>query len=222
VKIRSREDLVDVVDADLAWRKKELSVLLGTVESYRRQPVVAEVLLRSAIPILYAHWEGFVKLTAGAYLEYVGRKGVPYAELAAPFVAWAVRSELRRTGDTQKVSKLIGVASLLADRSTEASQLPWRSGIETQSNLNSEVFRDLVVSLGLDYSPYESKEKLMDGTLLHYRNNIAHGRWLLLNLQRYSELHREVIGLMETFRSQVENAALLGHYSRIPGKWAAV
>ncbi|HWM93774.1 MAG TPA: MAE_28990/MAE_18760 family HEPN-like nuclease [Thermoanaerobaculia bacterium] len=222
MKIRSRENLVDIVGADLAWRKKELSILIGTVGRYQRQPIIEETLLRSAIPILYAHWEGFVKVTAGAYLEYVGRKGVPYAELSAPFVAWAVRSELRRVGETQKVSRLIGTVSLLADRSTEASQLPWRAGVETKSNLNSDVFRDIVISLGLDYSPYESKEKLVDGTLLHYRNHIAHGRGLYLDFSRYSELHREILDLMETFRNQVENAALMGHYSRIPAKWAAL
>lgn len=116
----------------------------------------------------------------------------------------------------------MGVVSLLVDRSTDVSQLPWRSGVEAQSNLNSDVFRDIVVSLGLDYSPYESKEKLLDGTLLHYRNNIAHGRWMFLDFQRYSDLHRDVVDLMETFRHQVENAALMGHYSRVPAKWAAV
>lgn len=222
MKIRTREDLVDAVDADLAWRKKELAVLLATVGRYQRQPIVEEALLRAAVPILYAHWEGFVKRAASAYLEYVGRRGVPYSDLAAPFLAWAVRSELRRAGDVQKVSKLMGVVSLLVDRSTDVSQLPWRSGVEAQSNLNSDVFRDIVVSLGLDYSPYESKEKLLDGTLLHYRNNIAHGRWMFLDFQRYSDLHRDVVDLMETFRHQVENAALMGHYSRVPAKWAAV
>ena len=221
MKIRTREELVNAIDADFSWRKKELSVLLSMIHGSRGQSPAMEALLRCAVPILYAHWEGFVKLAACSYLEYVGRKQVPYGELSKAFAAWALRSEIRKIGSTQRVSNLLPAVDLLVDRLSEPSQLPWRGGVET-SNLNSEVFRDIVLSLGLDYSPYESREKLIDGTLLHYRNNIAHGRGMILDAGRYLDLQREIVGLMEDFRTQIENAALLGHFSRSPARWAAV
>lgn len=51
------EEFQDFLDRDLAWRKLEISqlfMILNTVES-------KEIIGKSMILLLYAHWEGFIK-----------------------------------------------------------------------------------------------------------------------------------------------------------------
>lgn len=68
--------------------------------------------------------------------------------------------------------------------------------------------------LGLDYSPYATKEKIIDERLLGLRNNIAHGKYLTIDLRDYLELHSEVITMLNTFRNQIDNSANTQSYLR--------
>ena len=92
------------------------------------------------------------------------------------------------------------------------SDIPWTRGINTKANLKSEVFADIVMMLGLDYSRFQTKEKLLDERLLKNRNSIAHGRYLQVDFNEYIDLHDEVVGMMNDFYNQIENAAITGGY----------
>jgi hypothetical protein len=98
---------------------------------------------------------------------------------------------------------------------SERSVLPWKTAINTKSNLNSEVLRQITATLGLDYADYVTKEKLIDEKLLRTRNEVAHGQYLLIGYQQYVSLHDEVLGLIQLFFNQVDNAASMAAY-RIP------
>jgi hypothetical protein len=69
-----------------------------------------------------------------------------------------------------------------------------------------------VERLGLDYSSYETREKLIDEKLLKSRNTIAHGSYLATDLDGYIDLQDEVLGMMELFRNQIENSAIKKSY----------
>ena len=84
--------------------------------------------------------------------------------------------------------------------------------MQAKSNLNSEVLREIVASLGLNYSPFATKEKLLDEKLLANRNSIAHGRHEVMAAKEYLSLHEDVFGLMQDFYNQVENAVLRKQY----------
>jgi hypothetical protein len=50
---------------------------------------------------------------------------------------------------------------------------------------------------------------------LRTRNEVAHGQYLLIGYQQYVSLHDEVLGLIQLFFNQVDNAASMAAY-RIP------
>ena len=79
--------------------------------------------------------------------------------------------------------------------------------IDTGSNLGSDVMEDILCTLGIDDRPYPIKRQLIDERLLHNRNNIAHGKFLTVDDGDYRELHSQVIGLIDKFRDDVEEAA---------------
>ena len=58
MSIHTIDDLSSYLDADLAWRKKELSDLKYFIDFASANQGRHHVLSRCGITILYAHWEG--------------------------------------------------------------------------------------------------------------------------------------------------------------------
>ena len=166
-------------------------------------------MVRGGVTVLYAHWEGFVKAAAVCYLEYVARQHLVYRELTVPFRALAAKAKLDAAAQSNKPQIFIAATKFILNQQDERSSIPWQNAINTRSNLNSSVLKEIVVLLGLDYSPYVTKEKLIDQTLLRFRNNIAHGKGLSLTHEQFEELYREIVTLMDIFRAQVENATVM-------------
>ncbi|MEX6778885.1 MAE_28990/MAE_18760 family HEPN-like nuclease [Limnospira fusiformis] len=205
--MRTTEELSDRLAQDLAWRQKELAQIKALVEIRDISEGRHRVLVRSAVCILYSHWEGFVKLAANAYLDYVRLQKLNYQELSSNFLALAMKEKLKKSKETNKPSVYIPICEFFISELNQRSVLP-KDAISTASNLSSEIFKEITAILGLDFFPYSTKANLIDEKLLKTRNEIAHGEYLVFDRQEYIELHRMVIEMLDLFRTQIENAAL--------------
>ena len=67
--IYTKDELYNRIDDEIGWRKKELKLFKDKIPTEKSELQVA--MLRSSIPIIYAHWEGFVKTACEYYWEYV-------------------------------------------------------------------------------------------------------------------------------------------------------
>ncbi len=214
MKIRNIEDLNKILSDDLSWRKKELSEVKSLIEAKSFSSQKHEALIRSGICILYAHWEGFVKLAANSYLEYVRTKKLLYRELSSNFLALAMKEKLKEAKETNKPSLFIPVCDFFLFNLDERCSLP-KDDISTASNLSSEILKEITCILGIDFSLYSTKSVLIDTKLLNARNTIAHGEYLIIDTKEYVELHTAVIEMLELFRNQIENAAINQDFRRI-------
>lgn len=216
MSIRTLEQLSDKLSNDLAWRKRELSEVKGLVETKNVSDQRHKALLRSGVCILYSHWEGFVKSAANAYVDYVRSQKLTYQELASNFLALAMKSRLKDAQETNKPSLYIPVCDFFLSELNQRCVLP-KDAIFTGSNLSSETFKEIAEILRIDFSYYSTKSKLIDTRLLKTRNEIAHGNYLILDREEYRELQAEIIAMLETFRNQIENAALQEEYKQFSG-----
>ncbi len=207
MSIRTAEQLSDRLATDLAWRKKELSEMKSLIESKNVSDQRHKALVRSGVCILYSHWEGFVKLAANSYLEYVRLKKLTYKELSSNFLALAMKEKLKEAKETNKPSLYIPVCDFFISELNQRCILP-KDTISTASNLSSEILKEITYILGIDFSIYSTKSVLIDTKLLKTRNEIAHGNYSVFDRDEYLELHREVIGMLDLFRNQIENAAI--------------
>ena len=71
---------------------------------------------------------------------------------------------------------------------------------------------DLLHLVGIDNAGYRSKEKLLDSHLVGNRNNVAHGEWYVMESDDYIDLHNTIVGLMNRFRNDLEDAVSTESY----------
>ena len=160
MKLKTAEQLSDRLSNELAWRKKELSEVKSLVETRSFSDSKHKAVIRSGLCLLYAHWEGFVKLATNSYLEYVRMQKLCYEELASNFLALAMKEKLKEAKETNKPSLYIPVCDFFLDELNQRCSLP-KDAISTASNLSSEIFREITHTLGINFSPYSTKTVLL-------------------------------------------------------------
>jgi hypothetical protein len=212
--IRTDEQLDYALTGELAWRRKELEQLELLVKG--SQSIARAMYIRAGVAMLYAHWEGFVRKSAELYVEFVECQRANVHDLAANFVALSsiFRGKLASIDESDKIRFRIALIEEIRNPEYTRARFSRGSAPSTRSNLSSEVLKEIVTALALDYAPYMLKENLIDERLVRARNEIAHGNFLTINETDYLDLSRSVSALLSMFRDQVSNAAVLKQYLR--------
>ncbi len=212
MKIRSAEQLQTVLDDDFAWRRKELTMIMTTIKSSR--PNLLNANIRIGVVILYAHWEGFIKNAAENYLIYVAGKKLQYDELENNFIALSLKTKLKEFESTNKNTVHTQLIDFLLGNLKIKANLPTENIIKTQSNLNSNILKEILSILGIDYRQFELKEKYIDSQLLKIRNSVAHGQNPDITEIDFYELYSEITIMMTTIKTEISNNASLAKYKK--------
>ena len=199
-KVFTFSDLTRLIGEDYAWRRKELKLIKDHVESPSPNSPMQNAALRFAVPILYAHWEGFVKKSCELYLEFVSNKYLKHNQLKPQFIALSLTKKLGRLEIKNIEEKTKTVDFLL-------KEINKNSIIQTKSNLRYNVFEEIIFVLDLDISKFSMYQSLIDD-LVDSRNNIAHGDYLRVQYSAYESMHLDIQLLMELLKNELENAAI--------------
>lgn len=209
---RTQNQLQDFLDAEFVWRLKEISALKNAVRSAN---FLAEgTLIRASVALLYAHWEGFIKNAAVGYVSFVNNQGHSYSELQTCFVVLGFKKRLHDARQSKQTSQNIVAIDFLRDALTQRAQMRIDAAIDTESNLNSEVFKNILSTIGLDPVAYETKANLIDESLLKRRNTIAHGEYVDVAKKDWASLADEVLAMLRQFKTDIENASAQASYKR--------
>ena len=203
-KIRTANQLQDVLDQELSWRLREIHDIRSAARA--AGSASQKTFIRAGVTLLYAHWEGFVKAGADAYVNYLSCKGLPNSELRLCFVALGLKSHIHSLISSSRSTASVAALEVILAELEKPANLPIRNSIDTQSNLSSAVFRDIAGWIGLDPERYSTKFNLLDESLLKRRNRIAHGSYLELDQPAFADLVDQVVELLRWFKSDLENA----------------
>ena len=206
-KIRTLSQLVDNLDAELAWRIQELSHIKMSIK--RSGEIVNRAILRAAVPILYAHWEGFVKNASNSYLEYVSRQRLPYSRLKSSFVVLAARSTLIPLLSSNKMELGRRAVEFIRNDREELSKMPAKRFFHRHGMMDFSAFCNICDSLSIDFARYEARKALINESLVSNRNKIAHGEFLLIDDKGYGILSDDVIVTMRWYKDDIQNSAIL-------------
>lgn len=215
MKIRTIDELQDYIDKEYSWRRKELTAIKSNI--FESRSFAKNTALRSGIALLYAHWEGMIKNVATAYLSYVSAQKLYYRDLKNNFWSIVLKNNLEAFDDTRKSSKHNRIIRDIRSMGDQKSTIPYEDIIKTKSNLNSSIFKEIMETIGLDYSQYEGNFKLLDEVLLKMRNEIAHGEkpeYMDLDEERFNEIYDKIINMMNMFNIQIVNAACLKKFKQ--------
>jgi hypothetical protein len=206
MKLRTTDDLGKHLDGVFSWRFKEIVYLKSAVrklEEPRRS-----TLIRSGVPLLYAHWEGFIKQAAEALVNFVANQGCTFEELDACYVIRAMRTEYGALSDDTRFARQLVAVQVMRERRSERATIRSKGAIRTKANLSAKQFEDIANSIGIDPAPYALRRQFIDSSLLDRRNRIAHGEYLDVDHVGFEELCDDVLSLVRRFKDDVENYAV--------------
>ncbi|BAN29758.1 MAE_28990/MAE_18760 family HEPN-like nuclease [Mycobacterium avium] len=215
MKIRTVDDLDNRIRQDLTWRRHEMQLfdqMIGTAG-----PIAQRSLLRAAVALLYAHWEGFIKSACHYYLCYLAFLKLDTSELTPALAAMSLRKEIRQSLDSQSAKLHVEMVEVFRNSIGRRARLPTtREAIATKSNLSYPVLENILISIGLDPSSYEQSRDLINTQLVDSRNRIAHGENDYIRQSEWRELENETLNIMESIANLLVNSAVQKKYLVTP------
>ena len=148
--IRTEAQLQDALDRDFAWRLKEISDVKLLVKNGHNIRTASAV--RAGIPVLYAHWEGFIKNAATSYIEYVHNLRLPYSDLKSCFVVLGVKRHIDTLTDSKSASGLIDALEFIRSSMDDQAKLKVESAVVQSQILVLKYLQILVYQLALTCS----------------------------------------------------------------------
>ncbi|MDN2675621.1 MAE_28990/MAE_18760 family HEPN-like nuclease [Janthinobacterium sp. SUN033] len=209
--IKTLTQLQDALDKEMGWRVKEIGAFRFASKSVGQEK---KFFIRAGVAILYAHWEGFVKNASEHYLNYINNQGHTYRELQSCFSLFGLKGKLQTLVNSRKSGPNLEAFNFIFSELEKKANLNMSSAIDTESNLTSKVFSNIAASLDINTASYATKFNLIDESLVHKRNKVAHGEYLDLGGREFGELVEEVLQLMREYKTDIENAASMKKYIR--------
>lgn len=211
MKIKKIEKLQDMLDKDLVWRKKELIDIKLLIHSTKNQ-----TLCRAGLALLSAHFEGFIKQAANYYVVYVASQNIKVSMLNTNFVAIHTANLFYPCKKSDKITVYQKtIDSFLEKYLNENFKVKYSEDdpvIKTDSNPSSIVVRNIIESIGLDFSPYETKINFIDSDLLRNRHKIVHGDNIRIEISDFDSTFEVITSIMRQFYDQIINAAIDKRY----------
>lgn len=210
MKINGIEDFEDELVEDLAWRKREMINLSFAVEA-ESTDLQKSVLVRAGISLLCAHWEGYIRHAANAYIILISSQKIKVKELKDNFLTLKVKKKISQVSVSKKTSvqqtlvqEIIEIME--TDFTIQYIDKPGKRIINTDSNLNYELFQEILQVLDID-NIYETKRHYIDAMMLKNRNSIVHGEKVFFDKFDFVSLFNQVFEIMESFKGQlIQNA----------------
>jgi len=206
------EDLLDHLDEDLAWRKKELTEIKFLI--YGAPYGNLQINLRMGVVMIYAHWEGFIKNAGDYYINYLSQKNLRYEDITDNFIALSLKTKIKECGATNKTSVHSEIVNILVNELNSQANIPYTYEVKRRGILTYELFSELLFTLGLDRSFFELKQTLINHVLIGTRNKIAHGNRDRVEEKDFIELYEKIIPMLEHFKFQIFDAAENELYKR--------
>jgi len=208
----SQEDLSAIFDADLIWRRKELSDMKVSVKSADDHAKPA--LLRAMIAMSYAHWEGYIRTCANRYFEHLTLRKKPFSEFERQVYVNSVLGRIAsltgvRIGVEERCRLVNEILDGMAGRFSYLNQ----ELIDTRSNLNTDVIKDICRICGVNWDYFEERRTFIDVILLKRRNAIAHGQQEFIRADEIDALVETVLNLMSHFCGLLENKVYTRAYA---------
>lgn len=208
------ESFENSLDRDLGWRKKEFSNIELLILEKSENSSLLETLYRSAILLLYSHWEGHIKHCARQYIKYICSHNYRCSELQDNFHQIMLGKYISDKNISQlnagNIHHQQELFYFFKNQQLHTFKVDEMHTISTQSNLNFERLSIILSQLGVEIGSLETKKAFIDEKLLDGRNSIAHGnrQGNIKPEKLYGEIKDELLAMIEYFHSLIRESII--------------
>lgn len=202
------------IDKDLSWRKKEFANIELLIQEKSMNTSLLETLYRSAILLLYSHWEGHIKYCSRQYIKYICSQKLKCSELKDNFHQIMLGKYISDKNISQLSAGNIHhqqeLFNFFRNQQQHTFKVNEEHTISTQSNLNFERLSVILSQLGFEIGSLAMKKAFIDEKLLDGRNSIAHGNRQGKTKPEtlYVEIKTELLGMIEYFHSLIRESII--------------
>lgn len=204
-RVYSFSELSNLLDEEIAWRRKELNIVKNYIPNERNPKQNAA--LRFNVPILYAHFEGFVKKSTEFYLEFVANKYLKHSELQSQFISLSLTKKIGLL-EVKNIEDKTKIVDFIINESESKSNILTKNVIQTKSNLKYNILKEILYIIGIDETKFSHFETLIND-LVDARNYIAHGDYLKVDFDTFENMYNDIQNVMVILKTEIENAASL-------------
>lgn len=206
---------------DLAWRKKEIVALRSAAKG---RAAIRDFVCRAGSVVLCAHWEGYLRSSVQAYIDFVFSFNLKIRDLSPNFVAVMLYKDIKAAamseypGSAQHCVKFS--RRILQGVDILARKPAWK--VETGGNPSSDITVRLLRTVGVDEqlglsdAEWAATKAFIDGQLLKDRHKIAHGEGLPISSEVFLQRADRLLDMCDRITAVILRAAVDGTYRAIP------
>jgi len=202
----------DKFDNELSWRKKELVSLKDELEKYLNQnSEELSFLKRGAVALSYAHLEGGVKNLFILYIQFINNLlsenmlSLNENNINEIILDLIFYNRVKKFSQNTREKRLEGL-NYCKDFFLNKSVLKIdKKVINTKSNLNFEILKELYLLVGIEMNIKVNMEKNFINKLVERRNAIAHGENSSDDIRIVINSIEKVMIILEIVREDIFN-----------------
>jgi hypothetical protein len=196
------EKVFEEIQEDITWRNLELSKIKNIALNLNDTEL--KIFLKSILPLLYAHWEGFIVVSLKIVFKFLNTLHLSSNDYCDVYLTTAYEQTLKSldnsTGFDKRKKHLINLYK------TFKEQVMLDSKVDTKSNLNFGILEEICKKINLDINKFTTyKEELNE--LVNIRNSISHGE-NSYNFESYDDIQKYLNllkNLMLDFESEIQD-----------------
>lgn len=127
---------------------------------------------RMCIPMIYAHWEGYVVSSLKVLIQHLNNLSLSPRNVPTNLVVISLGDSYRSLSGKQSFKQRIEFTDKFS--TLYKASLKFATKIDTKSNLKSDVLEELCEMFGFNYGRFKDCTPDID-RLVNIRNSIAHG-----------------------------------------------
>lgn len=159
--------LIDEIQAENNWRDGELATF-----KVNPQKVEDSLWNRMCVPMIYAHWEGFVVSSLKLLIGYLNSLKLSPSEVPTNLIVLGLGTKYNSLSGKQSFDQKVVFTENFIDIFQKA--IKFKKDIDTKSNLNSNVLKDLCMVFDFNFEVFKDVTTDIERIVM-FRNKIAHG-----------------------------------------------
>ena len=199
---------IDDIKSDIDWRMSELASLKTIPVRYNLLNHHSELLIKYAVPSIYALWEGFVKKSFELYAGHINSLKLNSSDIHINLFTHSFSTEDKLALENPRMSFVKKKEFMAFYQNKLKSEFTIPQKIPTKSNVDYKVINEILEKFNLLALPEQPYKKGLN-KLLRFRNNIAHGDIsILVKSEDLAEFSKLINDLMVEIFGRIEEGKL--------------